>query len=339
MMLNIVYVKEGSNSLSLLIQLLLPRLLPSRRVPEMPLSFTHLTSAHQVTKADADAILQTAHKMQKVVAKGGNELLKGKVLASLFFEPSTRTRLSFESAMERLGGQVITADGLQFSSLYKGETVEDTIKVIGGYADIITMRHPDIGSADKAASVSPVPFINAGDGANQHPTQALLDLFTIQDECEKIDGVHVAMVGDLKFGRTVHSLTTLLTLYKDVRFTFVSPDVLKMPAKVTDMLKEKGISYEQTDNMEAALDTDVIYMTRVQKERFEDIAEYEKLKHAFVLEAKHLKGKNAVVMHPLPRVGEISTDVDALPNAAYFRQAHNGVPVRMALIAHLLDAA
>lgn len=305
-------------------------------ISDMPLSFRHLTSTAQVTRTDADVLLSTAAEMEKIVQQGGNDLLKGKILAALFYEPSTRTRLSFETAMLRLGGQVITADGFQFSSLYKGESIEDTMMMIGGYADIIAMRHPEAGSADKAITTSPVPFINAGDGPNQHPTQALLDLYTIQKECGKVEGVHVAMVGDLKNGRTVHSLTTLLTLFPGVTFTFVAPDQLKMPEKVTADLKKKGFTYSESSDLTDAVNADVLYMTRVQKERFEDQSEYDKLKDAFILNASHLKGKGTVVMHPLPRVNEIVTDVDALPNAAYFRQAENGVPVRMALLAELL---
>lgn len=305
----------------------------------MALSFRHLTSAQQVTRADADQLLKVAEKMEKILKKGSSDLLKGKILAALFYEPSTRTRLSFESAMSRLGGQVISAEGLQFSSMYKGETIEDTIMMAAGYSDIICMRHPDIGSADKAAAVSPVPFINAGDGPGQHPTQALLDLYTIQKERGQIEGVKIAMVGDLKYGRTVHSLTQLLTLFPDVQFTFVSPEQLPMPEKVTSMLSKKKFAFDETNSMDAALACDVIYMTRVQKERFDDAAEYEQLKLAYVLTAKQLKGSTTTVMHPLPRVGEIATDVDALPNAAYFRQAANGVPVRMALIAEMLGAA
>ncbi len=274
--------------------------------------------------------------MEDVLKKGDDDRLKGKILAALFYEPSTRTRLSFESAMLRLGGSVITADGFQFSSMYKGESIEDTIMMAGGYSDIICMRHPEQGSADKAASVSPVPFINAGDGPGQHPTQALLDLYTIQKERGTIDGLHVAMVGDLKYGRTVHSLVFLLGLYKNVRFTFIAPDALPMPDKVTSFLKEKKIPYEETTDLSAGLDADILYMTRVQKERFDNVDEYEKLKLKYVLTAPQLKGKKVTVMHPLPRVGEISTDVDKLPTAAYFRQARNGIPVRMALLAGLL---
>lgn len=305
----------------------------------MPLSFKHLTSTKQLSRAETDAILKVTADMEKVVEKGGNDLLKDKVLACLFYEPSTRTRLSFETAMHRLGGEVVTADGLQFSSLYKGETIEDTIQVANQYADIICMRHPEQGSADRAASVSQIPFINAGDGPGQHPTQALLDLYTIQKEKKKIDGIHITMVGDLRFGRTVHSLSFLLGLYKDVKFTLVSPKELSMPEKVTSFFTEKNITFTESENLEDGLDADVIYMTRVQKERFDDEKEYDRLKLKYILEAKHVKGKDITVMHPLPRVGEISTDVDVLPNAAYFRQVKNGVVTRMALLAMLLKAA
>ena len=305
----------------------------------MPLPFQHLTSTKQLTRADTDAILAAAKEMEAVIAKGGNDLLKGKILASLFYEPSTRTRLSFETAMHRLGGKVITADGLQFSSLYKGESIEDTMTVVGQYADIIAMRHPEQGSADKAASASPVPFINAGDGPGQHPTQALLDMFTILKERGTLDGIRITMVGDLKFGRTVHSLSFLLGLYNNVSFTLVSPKELKMPEKVTSFYKEKKITFTEVESIEDGLDADVLYMTRVQKERFTDSSEYERLKLKYILQASHVKGRKITVMHPLPRVGEITTDVDALPNAAYFRQVKNGVPVRMALLAMLLGKA
>lgn len=306
----------------------------------MPLSFRHLTSTKQLTRADTDAILAQAATMEEVLQKGGSDLLKGKILAALFYEPSTRTRLSFEAAMNRLGGSVISAEGIQFSSLYKGETIEDTMHMVGGYADIIAMRHPEQGSADIAASAAPVPFINAGDGPGQHPTQALLDLYTIEKECKTIDGLHITMVGDLRYGRTVHSLCYLLGLYKNIRFTFVSPQELTMPEKVTRFLQEKNMSYAETDDLDAAIAaSDVVYMTRVQQERFADKAEYERLKLKYVLTANMVRGRKAIILHPLPRVGEIATDVDTLPNAAYFRQARNGVPVRMALLAMLLGEA
>jgi len=258
----------------------------------MSLSFQHLTSTKQLSREDTDSILEIARQMEDVLEAGGNTILEGKILANLFYEPSTRTRLSFETAMHRLGGKVISAVGMQFSSLYKGETIEDTMKVVGQYADIIVMRHPEKGSADRAAAVCPVPFINAGDGPAQHPTQALLDLFTILKERGKLDGIHITMVGDLKFGRTVHSLSFLLGLYNDVRFTLVAPKELPMPDKLQ-----------------------------------------------YILEARHLKGRDITVMHPLPRIGEIATDVDPLTNAAYFRQARNGLIMRMALLAMLLKKA
>ncbi len=300
------------------------------------LSFRHLTSTKQLSRADAEAILREAARMDGVLEKGGNDELKGRVLAALFYEPSTRTRLSFETAMQRLGGSVISAEGIQFSSLYKGETLEDTIRMVSGYADIIAMRHPEVGSADRAAAVASIPFINAGDGPGQHPTQALLDLYTIQKELKKVDGVHIAMVGDLRYGRTVHSLSYLLGLFSDVRFTLVSPKELTMPEKVTSFYKDKGIAYAESEDIGDALDADVVYMTRVQQERFADRSEYERLKLKYVLTGKMLKGKKCIVLHPLPRVGEITEDVDPLPNAAYFRQARNGVPVRMAILKMLL---
>lgn len=305
----------------------------------MPLPFRHITSTKQFSRADTDRVIKVAEQMEPVLEKGGNDLLKGKILATLFYEPSTRTRLSFETAMQRLGGDVITADGLQFSSLYKGETVEDTMMVVGQYADIICMRHPEQGSADRAASACPVPFINAGDGPGQHPTQALLDLYTILKERKTLDGIRIAMVGDLKFGRTVHSLSFLLGLYRDVHFMLISPKELAMPPKVTDFFREKNISYVEMENLEAGLDCDILYMTRVQKERFEDPKEYERLKLKYVLQADHLIHRGITVLHPLPRVGEIALDVDMLPNAAYFRQVRNGVVIRMALLAMLLGKA
>ncbi|PIR52593.1 aspartate carbamoyltransferase [Candidatus Peregrinibacteria bacterium CG10_big_fil_rev_8_21_14_0_10_49_10] len=306
----------------------------------MSLSFKHLTSTKQLTRDDTDAILKVSQDMETLLEKkGGDNRLQGKVLASLFYEPSTRTRLSFETAMLRLGGEVVTADGFQFSSLYKGETIEDTIMVVGQYADIICMRHPEGGSADKAASVSPVPFINAGDGPKQHPTQAILDLYTIQKEIGHIDNLHITMVGDLRYGRTVHSLSFLLGLYENVTFTLVSPAELTMPEKVTDFFKEKGISYTESEEMEKALDADIVYMTRVQKERFADQSEYDRLKLKYILTPKHLEGKNCTIMHPLPRVGEIDPAVDSNPRAAYFREVRNGMITRMALLSMLLQAA
>lgn len=305
----------------------------------MALSFQHLTSTKQLARTDTDAIIEVATEMEKIENGGGSDLLKGKILASLFYEPSTRTRLSFEAAMHRLGGAVITAEGIQFSSFAKGESIEDTIKMAMQYADIIAMRHPEAGSADQAAVVSEVPFINGGDGPNQHPTQALLDLFTVHKERGSIDGVHVAMVGDLRYGRTVHSLTFLVGLYDNVKFTMISPDELTMPEKVTSFCTEKGIEFTESGDITDGLDADILYMTRIQQERFADKSEYERLKDHYILTADHLKGKDCKVLHPLPRVNEISVDVDPLPHAAYFRQAKNGLYVRMALLAMMLGKA
>lgn len=301
------------------------------------LSFRHLTSTAQITRADADLLLHTAREMEEMLSQGkGSDRMHGKILASLFYEPSTRTRLSFESAMLRLGGHVITADGLQFSSMYKGESIEDTIRVVARYSDIICMRHPQEGSAEAAAKVSPIPFINAGDGPGQHPTQALLDLYTIHKERGTLDGVHIAMAGDLRFGRTVHSLTILLLLYPNTRFTFIAPSELSMPPYLLELLHARKVPFEEKTSLQDGLKADVLYMTRIQKERFADIAVYERLKDAYVLRATDLKEKRLTVLHPLPRVMEIATDVDALPGAAYFRQAENGLTMRMALIALML---
>lgn len=303
----------------------------------MPLSFQHLTSTNQLSREDVELLLVESAAMEDVLQKGGDDRLHGKILANLFYEPSTRTHLSFAAAMHRLGGRVISTESVQFSSLYKGETIEDTIRVVGQYADLICMRHPEVGSADRAASVSPVPFINAGDGPGQHPTQALLDLYTIQKERGSLNGIHIAMVGDLKYGRTVHSLSILLALYKDVHFTFISPQELRMPGNIVNVLEKAGLTYEESESLENGLSANIIYMTRVQKERFEDKSEYERLRLKYILTADHVQGEDVTVMHPLPRVGEIDADVDHLPNAAYFREVKNGVVVRMALLAMMLE--
>lgn len=304
----------------------------------MRLSCTNLISAEQLTYEDTQLVMRIAADMEKVCLGGGDDRLRKKILASLFYEPSTRTRLSFESAMYRLGGEVITSDGFQFSSLYKGETIEDSIRMVCGYADIIAMRHPQLGSAAVAAAVSDVPFINAGDGPGQHPSQALLDLFTILRERGSVEGAHVAFVGDLLYGRTVHSLCALLSLYQGVRFTFVSPKELAIPEKFTASLRKNSIPFTESNDIGDALAADILYSTRIQKERFADEAEYDRLKHVYVLDAQKVSRSKAIIMHPLPRVGEITTDVDSLPNAAYFRQARNGLYVRMALLALMLDA-
>ena len=302
----------------------------------MSLSFEHLVSIEQLSRGDADTILKEAEQMEGVLKKGGDDRLHGKILANLFYEPSTRTHLSFATAMNRLGGRVISTESVQFSSLYKGESIEDTIRVVSEYADIICMRHSEEGSAALGASVSSVPFINAGDGPGQHPTQALLDLKTIQKERGHIDGIHVAIVGDLKNGRTVHSLSLLLSLYENIQLTLISPVALCMPGHIRSILTKKKVTFNERESLQDGLDADVLYMTRIQKERFTDEEEYHRLKGTYVLSARDLKTKDITIMHPLPRVGEIALDVDILPNAAYFRQVGNGVTVRMALLAMML---
>jgi len=292
--------------------------------------------ADQFSRDEVTLIMETARRFEKALKEGRRlDNMQGLILATLFFEPSTRTRLSFETAMLRLGGQVITVAEPKSSSAAKGESLHDTIKTVEGYADVIVLRHPKIGAAEEAAAATERPIINAGDGAGQHPTQSLLDVYTILKEKGTIDGLTIALVGDLKYGRTVHSLAELLTLY-DVRLVLVSPEALRMPGEIVAKLKEKGIPVEETEDLEAALrKSDVLYMTRIQKERFDDLAEYERLKGSYVLTRSMLDGakEGITIMHPLPRVDEIATDVDTYQGAAYFRQAANGVPVRMAILA------
>lgn len=302
----------------------------------MLLPFTHFISTSQLTKDSVGDIFERADFFEKVWSSGArSELLKEKIIALLFYEPSSRTMLSFQAATQGLSAGMILAQGEDASSLKKGETIEDTIRMAALYSDLIVMRHPQAGAAEKAASVSHVPFVNAGDGGNEHPTQALLDLYTIQKERGALDGLHIALVGDLKYGRTVHSLATLLTHYH-VTITLVSPPALALPESYKTMLTNAGIKYAETDALESALDADVLYMTRIQKERFDDPADYDRMKDAYMLTAAHLTKNDITVMHPLPRLQEIAADVDAFPNAAYFRQARNGVPVRMALLSMLL---
>ncbi len=266
--------------------------------------------------------------------------LNGRVMAALFYEPSTRTRLSFEAAMLRLGGDTMGTDNArEFSSAAKGETLEDTIRIVSGYADVIVLRHNEEGAARRAAAVSSVPVINAGDGPGQHPTQALLDLYTIRDELGHIDGIRIAMVGDLANGRTVRSLTYLLSKFRDIRICFVAPPQVAMRQDIKDHLDEHHVPWVETEDLDAVLpQVDVIYQTRIQKERFSDEASYLALKGVYRIDASTLARmrKEAIVMHPLPRVDEIAPEVDADPRAAYFRQARNGLYIRMALLDKLL---
>lgn len=299
----------------------------------------HILHGNQFSKEDLDKIMQVADEFEQGLEKGQTyDLMKGKVLATLFFEPSTRTRLSFESAMLRLGGGIISVASGATSSAAKGESIGDTALTVSQYADVIVMRHPQIGSAGEAAEVATVPVINAGDGAGQHPTQALLDVYTIQKEIGRLDGIQVSLVGDLKYGRTVHTLVELLSLY-DLGLRLVSPESLKMPADIVSNLKERGLEVIETEDLvEAAADSDLLYVTRIQKERFSDVNEYERLKGAYVIDNTLLeKVKEGVaIMHPLPRVDEIATEVDSYKGAAYFRQVRNGIFVRMALLALVL---
>ncbi|MDO8537915.1 MAG: aspartate carbamoyltransferase [archaeon] len=267
-------------------------------------------------------------------------ILSGKLLASLFYEPSTRTRFSFEAAMQKLGGNTIsTENATQFSSVTKGESIQDTIRIISQYADVIVLRHFEEGSALKAAEVSSVPIINAGDGIGEHPTQAFLDLFTIQKELGSLNNIKIALVGDLLYGRTIHSLIKLLSIYPQTQIHFVSPEQLRIPQKYKQFLENKNISFEETNNLDSVLEKiNVLYVTRIQKERFADIELYNSIKNSFEISLPTLDklADNAVIMHPLPRVKEISPEIDLDRRAAYFRQARNGLYIRMALLQKLL---
>lgn len=282
-------------------------------------------------------IMETAARYENVMASGGRLTnMAGKVLATLFFEPSTQTRLTFETAMLRLGGHVVSVtDAKASSSAVKGETLYDTGKMIDGYADVAVIRHNVVGSAKELADGASVPVINGGDGAGQHPTQALMDLYTIQKERGRLNNLTVTLAGDLLNGRTVHSLAWVLGKYGP-RFYFVSPEELKMPEEITKVLRDDGIEIIETTNLaEAAAKSDVLYMTRIQKERFTDEEEYERLKGSYVVNMDLIKiAKHGItIMHPLPRVDEIAREVDEYEGAAYFRQAANGLPIRMAIIA------
>jgi len=265
---------------------------------------------------------------------------KGKQLATLFFEPSTRTRLSFESAMLSLGGSVLGFSSASTSSASKGETIADTIRTVGSYVDIIAMRHPEEGAATIAGNAAKVPVINAGDGSNRHPTQTLTDLMTIKSEKGKLSNFTIGMCGDLKYGRTVHSLVAALSRYEKIKYIFISPKELKMPEEVLDILREKNIEYKEVESLEENIEAlDILYMTRVQQERFADKQEYERLKDVYILDKDKMKNakQDLIVMHPLPRVTEISEDIDDDPRACYFKQVENGKYIRMALILKLLN--
>lgn len=298
----------------------------------------HLMSPLDFTTEELDKLFDLAASIEKEPQKYAHAC-DGKILATCFYEPSTRTRLSFESAMTRLGGRVIGFSDAASSSASKGESVSDTIRIISCYADICAMRHPKEGAPMVAAEKSDIPVINAGDGGHQHPTQTLTDLMTIRSLHGKLNNFTIGLCGDLKFGRTVHSLIHALVRYEGIRFIFISPEELKVPDYITDMLKEKDIPYEEVIRLESVMpELDFLYMTRVQKERFFNEEDYVRLKDFYVLNAAKMelaKG-NMLVLHPLPRVNEISVEVDDDPRAAYFKQAQYGVYVRMALILTLL---
>lgn len=307
----------------------------------MPFNHTKIVSSGQFSRDDLSLILEQAEQMVPIATgEERSTILAGKILATLFYEPSTRTRLSFESAMYRLGGNVISSVGMRFSSLYKGETISDTMKVIESYSDIIAMRHPETGAAQQAADALSIPFLNAGDGPGEHPTQALLDLFTLQKEKKTLDGLTIAFIGDLKYGRTVHSFIQLL-LHYDVHFIFLAPDSLQLPEKWITKIETASKKWTRVTSLQEALsDSDVAYVTRVQEERFTNTEEFEKVRMPFCVTTEALEqsqNKNITIMHPLPRVGEIDPDVDSKKGAAYFRQAANGVPLRMALLSLLLN--
>jgi aspartate carbamoyltransferase catalytic subunit len=300
----------------------------------------HVIESQQFSRTLLEDLLARADEIKREPHRFIGRLA-GQVMAALFYEPSTRTRLSFEAAMLRLGGATMGTDNArEFSSAAKGETLEDTIRIVSGYADVIVLRHNEEGAARRAAEVSSVPVINAGDGPGQHPTQALLDLYTIRDELGRIDGVHVAMVGDLANGRTVRSLTYLLSKFKDVKIWFVAPPQVAMRDDLKAHLDEHHVPWVETPDLESVLpNVDVVYMTRIQKERFADPEAYNMVKGVYRIDkaAMAQMRKYAILMHPLPRVDEIAPEVDTDDRAAYFRQARNGLHIRMALLDRLLS--
>ncbi len=300
----------------------------------------HVIESQQFSRSMLDELFALTEEIKSEPHRFSGRL-NGSVMAALFYEPSTRTRLSFEAAMLRLGGSTMGTDNArEFSSTAKGETLEDTIRIVSGYADVIVLRHNEEGAAKRAAGVSSVPIINAGDGPGQHPTQALLDLYTIRQELSRVDGIRIAMVGDLANGRTVRSLTYLLSKFKDIKIWFVAPPQVAMREDLKEHLTEHNIPWVETEDLDAVLpEVDVVYQTRIQKERFADPAAYLALKGIYRIDNRSLglMRKYSIVMHPLPRVDEIAPEVDSDPRAAYFRQAHNGLHIRMALLNILLS--
>lgn len=306
---------------------------------------THVVESQQFNQEIIDVVFKVADEMRADLVKGRQykRLLDEYIMASLFYEPSTRTRFSFESAMSRLGGKIITTENArEFSSVAKGESLYDTTRIMNGYADIIVMRHHKAGSARRAAKISTVPVINAGDGAGQHPTQALLDMYTIVDAFSGIESLKIAMVGDLRYGRTVRSLSYLLTKYANVEIIFVSPPVCKMEGDIKAYLDRNNLHWhEETDLAVVAPEVDCIYMTRIQKERFHSAEDYQAAAGKYILTPERVQAMKpgAIIMHPLPRVDEIPKEVDDDPRARYFQQAQNGLYIRMALLYLLLNKA
>lgn len=300
----------------------------------------HVTSARQFDTGTIQKIFTLTDKIKR--GKYNKKALDAKIMATVFYEPSTRTRLSFESAMKRLGGSAITTENAaEFSSAIKGETLEDTARIVSAYSDVIVIRHPNPGASEIAASFATVPVISAGDGTGEHPTQALLDLYTIFSKF-KSQKVTVAMMGDLANGRTIHSLSRLLSLYPKITQIFISPKALAIPSDLKKELKLKNINFTEMEDFKTGVrDADVVYQTRIQKERFKTKGEYQKYFGQYIIDKKSLNfiKKNAVIMHPLPRVNEITQDVDSDPRALYFQEAQNGLFVRMALLLFLFDKA
>jgi len=297
-----------------------------------------IISIKDFTREEIDQILDVAEATEPL-AKSGSNILRGKILATLFFEPSTRTRLSFETAMHKLGGETIGFAEPEAASIKKGESLADTVRVVENYADVIALRHPLEGAARFAAEHANIPLINAGSGAEEHPTQALLDLYTIRRERGKIDGSSIALIGDLRYGRTVHSLAYGLSQYK-VKLYLICPALLRMRREVLDDIKDKIEIVDSADLEDVIPDMDVLYVTRIQKERFPDLGEYAKVKGSYAITLDTLKRakEDLIILHPLPRVDEIAREVDLTPHAKYFRQVWNGVVVRMALLALILGA-
>jgi len=305
-------------------------------VPSLEFKGRDIVSIKDFSRKEIDYLLNRSQDMEPMARKG-SDMLKGKILATLFFEPSTRTRLSFEAAMLKLGGSTIGFAEAEIASVRKGENLADTVRTVENYADIIALRHPLEGAAKLAAEFSNVPILNAGSGAEEHPTQAFMDLYTMQKEKGKIDGLKIALVGDLRYGRTVHSLAYALSLY-NIELYLISPESLRMRHEVIRAIKDK-ISIVEDINLEKIIPKiDVLYVTRIQKERFPDLAEYAKVKGAYRIDLNTLKNakKDMIILHPLPRVDEIASEVDSTPQARYFHQVWNGIVVRMALLALVL---